>query len=212
LTDKAKRTLLQRLKLERFHIEPRALDLSPAIVRSRYAHIFAPLDELLHLLQPCSTGLLDFWLGCSRGHVVLSHLETIYLEGEYTLRTGVIEAVARVRVMDLSHDPEKALGAVAHLLDHLMGSYCEPGGLWLSDGGGIATALADVGRHLIRYADLGYLLPEGVTKSPRDYFALAFARYLLDPKQMNVADPLTYKLLRRSLMSESFWKEVGRGL
>ena len=211
LADETKRALLQRLRLEKFHIEPKALALSPMMVRNRYPHIFAPLDELLDQLRPCPSGLLGLWLECPRGHVVLSHLESAYQEGEYELKSGTIEGVARVRVADLSQDTGKSLEAIAHLLDHLMGCYCEPGGPWLSGGTGINPLLADVGRRLAEYASLGYLASEATMKSPRDHFAIAFVGYLLDPKRLNIADPLTHKLLHRSLMFESFWKRKSGG-
>ena len=44
----------------------------------------------------------------------------------------------------------------------------------------------------------------------RTALAIAFAGHLLDPAGINTADPLTYKLLRRSVMSESFWSPTAR--
>ena len=203
--------LLERLKLGRLHITPDALDLSPAATRRRYPHIFAPLDELLTLLRPLPPGLLNLWLQCPRGHVLLSHLETAYREGKHELKTSTIEAVAYVRVADLSQDRKRALQVVAQLLDHLMGSSCEPDGPRLSDGVGVVPRLANVGRRLAECIDLGYLAPAGKKKPARDYFAIAFADYLVDPRRMNVLDPLTHKLLHRSLMSESFWTQEKGG-
>ena len=206
----AKRAILQALKLEKFHIEPRALALSPESAREHYSHIFAPLDELLARLEPCPTGLLTLWLESVRGHVILSHQDTGYQEGEYRLRSGIVEAVAVIRVADLTESTHRAVQAVADLLNHLLGSRCEPGAPWLSDGKGITPELAEISTRLVTYSHLGYLVPDATPSGSREHFALALSSYLLNPAGMNTADPLTYKLLRRSVMSESFWSPTAR--
>lgn len=210
VVNQAKRAILQGLKLEKLHIEPRALALSPESARERYSHIFAPLDELLARLEPCPTGLLSLWLESARGHVILSHHNTGYQEGEYRLRNGLVEAAAVIRVADLTERTHRAVQAIADLLNHLMGSRCEPGAPWLSDGKGITPELAEIGTRLAAYSQLGYLVPDATLNDSREHFAIAFAGHLLDPAGINTADPLTYKLLRRSVMSESFWSPTAR--
>jgi hypothetical protein len=93
-----------------------------------------------------------------------------------------------------------------------MGSQGNPEGERLSDGFGVVPQLEEIGRRIRDYAALGYLDDLTDTRGPREYFAAAFALYLTEPQSLNVADPHIYRLLRNSVLSESFWNRIAPSL
>lgn len=192
-------SLLRRLKRERLHVEPGALEASPPRVQQHFAHAWAPADLLLERLSAWPVGLIAYWLGAPAGHVVLSAQPSAYLPAGLPWRGGGLPAVARVSLADLPGG-RPALEAVAQMLDHLLGSLGDPDGPRLSDGAGATPALRDVGRRLAELAALGYGPQE-----PHAYFAWAFAAYWLDRRALNAADPLAERLLRTTLCSDEFW-------
>jgi len=196
-------SLLRRLKRERLHVEPRALEASPPRVQQRFAHAWAPADLLLERFSAWPVGLLAYWLAAPAGHVVLSSQPSDYLPAGLPWRGDVLPATVRLSLADLL-EGRPALEAVAQMVDHLLGSLGEPEGPRLSDGAGTTPALRDVGRRLARLAALGYGPHE-----PHTYFAWAFAGYWLDRHALNTADPLAERLLRATLCSDQFW---GRNL
>ena len=199
---------LRQLITEKMHVERQALRLSPPAVQRRYDHAWAPVQHLEKVLRPCPEGLLRWWAESPRGYLILTHLPSYYAEGAQVVREETVENVAYVCLNDLHHDPHVALRAVASLLDHLLGSNGVPKGGWLSDGTGVIPALEDVGQKVREYAALGYL--EGVVglSDSRGYFAAAFAMYLSNRRDRNIADPRIEKLLHTTLLSESFWKRI----
>jgi len=191
--------LLRALKRERLHIEPRALRASPPRVQRHFAHAWAPADLLLTRLAAWPSGLLAFWLAAPAGHIVFSTDPSAYLPAGLSWRGGNLPAVARVSLADLIGDGRPALEAIAHLVDHLLGSQgCA--GPWLSDGGGSTPRLQAVGAKLRSLVQLGYGPAE-----PHAYFAWAFAGYWLDRQALNTADPNVERLLRLTICSEGFW-------
>lgn len=193
--------LLRTLKRERLHVERRALAESPPAVRHRFAHALAPIELLGERLAPWPAGLLAFWLGAPAGHVILSAGPSAYLPGAVPWHGRELQAVARVSLADLLDDPRGTLEAIAHLVDHLLGSRGAAGGPWLSDGTGATAPLQAVGQRIVGLARLGY----GPTE-PRAYFAWAFGGYWLDRRSLNVADPNVERLLRTTLASQAFWE------
>lgn len=212
MTLPAKELVLRQLMREKMHLEPEALRLSPLAVRQRYAHAWAPVQHLATLIRPCPLGLLSWWAECPRGHLLLTHLPSQYTEGPHRLRIETIENVAHVCLNDLGRQPRVALQPAACLLDHLMGSQGLAEGAWLSDGAGVVPELADVGGRVRECAALGYL--EDYTDAPggRGYFAVAVAWYLVESQRLNVLDPRIHRLLRNSLLSESFWSNIAPSL
>ena len=196
--------LLRALKRERLHVEPRALDQSPPQVRRRFAHVWAPADLLLAHLRAWPAGLIAFWLAAPAGHIVFSASPSAYLPGGLPWREGSLAAVARLALADLVAEDRPASEAVAHLVDHLLGSRGAGPGPWLSDGAGATADLRAVGERLLELARLGY----GPTE-PRAYFAWAFSAYWLDRRALNVADPQAERLLRTTLCDEAWWKTAG---
>ena len=207
-----KQQALRQLTTEKMHVEPQALRLSPPAVQRRYDHAWAPVQHLGKLLQPCPEGLLRWWAASPRGHVVLTHLPSRYTEGPQALRKETVENVAYICLNDLRRDPQIALRLVASLLDHLMGSGGALKGAWLSDGAGVVPRLADIGERVREYAALGYLKDIAEVSGSREYFAAAFALYLTNHQDLNVADPCIYRLLRNAILSEPFWKGLAPAL
>jgi len=197
--------VFEQLKIDRMHVAPRALDLSSRQVRERFDNIWAPVEELARRLRPLPAGLVRFWLEQRGGHVIIAHYPSRYDVGEESFGRQSLLNVAHVTVSDLARDSLEALVPVGHLLDHLLGSAGAKGGLWLSDGGGMDSALREVGARVVEFYPLGYGFDEMACSDPHAYFARSFALYLYDRRSLNVADPLVEKLLRRTLFSDAFW-------
>ena len=203
-----KRQALRQLITEKVHVERQALRLSPPAVRQRYDHTWASVQHLEKVLHPCPEGLLRWWAESPRGHLILTHLPSRYEKGPQAVRKEMVENVAYICLSDLNRDPQIALRAVASLLDHLMGSHGATKGRWLSDGVGITPALEDVGQKVREYAALGYLEDIVEISDSREYFEVAFTMYLTSHKDLEVADPRIEKLLRTTILSESFWRRI----
>lgn len=195
-----------KLKMERMHVAPRALELSSPAVQQRFPVVWAPLEELLTRLQKLPAGLVRLWLAQPGGHVVITHLPSRYEPGSQQLKRQVLRNVAYVAVSDLARDSLEALVPVGHLLDHLLGSSGADDGRWLSEGGGIHPALREVGARVAALFPLGYGFDTAARSDARSYLARSLALYLHDRKALNVADPLMEKLLRSTLFSAAFWR------
>jgi hypothetical protein len=200
------RAAFDALKMDRFHVAPRAVELSSAAAQRRYPQLWAPLQHLVKRLRPLPGGLVRFWLKQSGGHVVVTHLASHYDPGETWLKDTALCNVAYVSASDLAEDPTEALAPVGSLLDHLLGSAGAEGGAWLSEGGGANETLRDLGLRVQELFPLGYGFDEAACADIRSYFARSFALYLQDRRRLNVADPLMERLFRASLLSEAFWR------
>lgn len=195
----------ERLKIDRIHVAPRALELSPG-AQKRFMHMWAPLDDLVAKLRALPTGLVRFWLDQPGGHVVITHQSSRYEPGEQSLKRHVLRNVAYVEAAALAQDSLEALVPIGHLLDHLLGSSGAAEGLWLSEGGGANPALREVGARIIELFPLGYGFDEAACLDVHAYFARSLALCLQDRRALNIADPLMEKLLRTALLSQSFWR------
>jgi len=133
---------LSLLKVDRMHVAPRALELSPAAAQRRFNSVWAPLEELLSRLRPLPAGLVRFWLQQPGGHVIITHLPSSYEPGPRALKHHVLYNVACVSVSDLARDSLHALVPLGCLLDHLLGCGGVEDGKWLSEGGGLTPALS----------------------------------------------------------------------
>jgi len=185
-----------QIKLERIHVTPRALELSPQSVQQRFAVVWDPLEELLIRLKNLPIGLLRAWLKQPDGHVVITHLPSRYAPGREMLKRHVLRNVAYVSVADLAKDTADALVPVGHLLDHLLGNGGGDSGAWLSE----------VGRRVRGLFLLGDGADATARANVRDYWACSFAGYLHDRESLNVADPLMEKLLRATMLAPAFWR------
>jgi hypothetical protein len=203
-----KRALFARLKVERMHIVPRALELSPVEVQRRFPHAWAPLEELVKQLRAFPAGLVHFWLEQPGGHVVLTHLPSRYVVGEQKLKGHPLHHVAYVRLSDLADGSLEALVPIGHLLDHLLSAAGGEEGLWFSEGGGMNRTLQGLGASIVALFALGYGFDTEACRDVRSYFARSFALYLHDRRALNVADPQMEKLLRTTLFAEAFWSRL----
>lgn len=197
--------VLRALWREKLHVEPTALDLAPAAIAASYAHIWQPAEVLLAELEPLPAGLLSFWLGAPRGHVVLTHQASCYRPGPQPWHAGTLESVSYVSVVDLRRDKAAAIGVVLNLLDHLWGGWAAVGQPYLSDGAGVSAALSSVGQRFVELYALGYGRESLGADSARDYLARTLWLYLHDPQRLNVLDPLLCKLYRHTLLNPAFW-------
>jgi hypothetical protein len=195
-----------RLKLERMHVAPRALDLSPPEAQRCFAHVWAPLEELSSRLKKLPTGLMRFWLQQPTGHVLITHLASCYEPGEHLLKHDALWNVAYVATLDLAQGSLEALVPVAHLLDHLLGNAGADEGLWLSQGGGVSPALQEVGARVAELFPLGHGFDAQARADERAYFARSLALYWHDRRALNAADPLLERLLRTTLCADTFWR------
>jgi len=197
---------LARLKMERMHVAPRALDLSPPEAQRRFAHVWAPLDELSLRLRGLPVGLVHLWLQQSTGHVVITHLASRYEPGEHRLKQQVLCNVAYVGISDLAQGSWEALVPVAHWLDHLLGMAGAGVGPWLSEGGGVSPALRQVGARVAELFPLGHGFDAQACTDVRAYFARSLALYWHNRRALNAADPLLERLLRTTLCADAFWR------
>ena len=197
---------LAQLKMQRMHVAPRALDLSPPEVQRRFAHVWAPLDELASRLKGLPTGLVRFWLQQPSGHVVITHLDSRYDPGEHRLKQQVLRNVAYVAVSDLALGALEAVVPIAQWLDHLLGNAGAEEGLWLSQGGGASPALREVGTRLAELFPLGHGFDAQACADARTYFARSLALYWFDRRALNAADPLLERLLRTTVCTGTFWR------
>jgi hypothetical protein len=198
--------ILVRLKVDRLHVAPRALELSPANTQRRFKHIWAPLDELLSQLRPLPAGLVRFWLDQPGGHIMITHLPSHYEPGEQAFKHGLLRNIAFLRLSELAEGSLEALVPLGHLLDHLLGNGGALEGLWLSEGGGIDPVLREVGGRVHKLFPLGYGFDEAACGDARTYFARSLALYLHDRRELNVADPQIERLLRTTVLSAAFWR------
>ncbi len=196
----------ERLKVDRIHVAPRALELSTSMAQRRFKYIWSPLDIALAKLQPLPTGLVRFWLQQPGGHVVITHLSSRYEPGDGLLKRHSLHNVAYVGLSDLAQDSLEALVPIGHLLDHLLGNGGALDGQWLSEGGGVDWGLRQLGARVAQLFPLSHGFDEAACNSVRSYFARSFALYVHDRRALNIADPLMEKLLRTQLLAAAFWK------
>ena len=197
-----------RLKVDRVHLTPRALDLSPAHVRRQYGSVWEPLTDYLHRIRACPDGLLRFWQRQLGGHVVITHLASQYNEGEMLLKSGSVRNVAQVCLANLAGDSLEALVPLGRLLDHLLGSGGAPDGKRLSDGEGVCRRLQRLGGRIQRLFPLGHGFDAPACQDAQSYFARSVALYLHDRRALNTADPLMERLLRTTLFGPAFWESL----
>jgi hypothetical protein len=201
--------ILERLKVDRLHVAPRALELSPANTQRHFKHIWAPLDELLSRLRPLPAGLVRFWLDRPGGHIMITHLPSRYDPEEQAFKQQALRNIAFVRLSELAEGSLEALVPLGYLLDHLLGSGGSVDSPWLSEGGGIDPVLREVGGRVRELFPLGYGFDEAACGDARTYFARSLALYLYDRRALNVADPQIERLLRTTVLSEAFWRSRG---
>jgi len=199
----------ERLRVDRIHVAPRALELSSSMAQRRFKYIWTPLHVAVAKLQPLPTGLVRFWLQQPGGHVVITHLSSRYEPGEQLLKRHSLHNVAYVGLSDLAQDSLEVLVPMGHLLDHLLGNSGALDGQWLSEGGGVDSGLRQLGARVVELFPLGHGFDEAACSDVRSYFARSFALYMHDRRALNVADPLMERLLRTQLLAGAFWKRRG---
>ncbi len=204
--DETKEARLRALIQAKVSLAPRALASSPPAVRNRFESDWAPVNALARRLSCFPAGLLRFLTECDTGHIVLAARDFHYVEGEQTIGGRSLLNVAYVCIGDLADDSRRPWHVVAHLLDHLMGCGGQPGGDWLSDGGGLLPRWREVGKRIHRLFPLGYSPDEVAADDARDYFAQSVAWYCHDRQRLNVADPPMEKLLKTTIMNDAFWR------
>jgi hypothetical protein len=167
----------------------------------------SPFDLGRLLLRPLSgtaAELPAFWAHHPRGHAVIGNHRERYQAGPQQVGRQVLDGVAWVPAAAILAEPILA-APVANLLDHLLGCDGEPGGAWLSDGGGRNALWQEVGQRLHRQFHLGYA-PDIARSNPHDYFAWGLSVYLLDRLALSTVDPGLERLLATTLFAPGFWR------
>ncbi len=208
-----KRQTLRAIWRNKMHVEPRALELSSAMVRAAYRHIWEPAQIWMRDLERFPPGLLRVWKASERGHLVFTHGSSGYRPGLQLWHDSALESVCYLSLTDIQQHRKGAMLAQLHLFDHLLGSRATENEPWLSDGEGITEGLHQVALRFVRLHALGYGADElGLGAShgspAHDYFAHTLWLYLADPRRLNVIHPLLCKLYRSTLMREDFWRNV----
>ena len=202
-----KNRLLKELKSRKIHLYPRLLSRLPPDVANRFDSQWSPVQHLASHLARLPLSALDFLLGSSTGALVIGPAETLhYARGRHQLHKAWLENVAFIPAASLLGDGVAPLHVVAHLYDHLLGSGGALGGANLCDGVGVSPAWTEVGAQISELFALGHNPDPLCQEDCADYFAQSVALYAVRPKELNAADPLMHKLLRRSFFSESFWR------
>jgi len=200
---------LRALARAKLHLVPGALARVPTGIGERFASPWAPVGVLQMQLRPFPNGLLEFWAAQEQGHVLMDSVDRGYVPGVQPWGRRVLDGVAHMALPDLVTGSRRPLVLVGYLLDHLLGCREVAGGAWLSDGGGMTPRWREVGGRLQELVSLGYGLGESEDHDTHSYFAEGLAAYCHDRRQLNVIDPLLERLLRRTVMSESFWAAEG---
>jgi len=187
-------------------IEPGTLRRTSPQIAGQYDSQWAPVEELASRLERLPAGTLQFLANHPRGYLIVSS-RSVYEPDEVVVGERSRTNVAFFDIGDLN-SPFTCIRVAANLVDHLLGCDGKPDGLWLSDGGGITPALAEVGKQISRLFDLGYAATGEAGRSRHDYLAHSLAWYIEDRRRLNVADPQIERLLKRSLMDEVFWNRI----
>lgn len=202
-------TALRALLREKVHSQPGTLARLPSGQAER---LRSPLELGRLALAPLSRApleLLAFWQAHGRGHVAINPLRHEYVAGVQPVGRRACDGVAWLAASRLLAEPGLA-EPLANLLDHLLGSDGQPGGLRLSDGGGRTAAWAEVGQRLRRQYSLGYA-PTEAAASPATYFAWGLRGYLAAAPGWAIVDPGLERLLRSSLFDSQFWRSQPLG-
>lgn len=203
MTSPETQAALDMLLRDKLHVRPGALARLPS---SQTGQLNGPLALARLLMQPlrsCPAPFVSFWATHPAGHAVIDPQRHGYQPGRQAVGRRVLEGVAWVSARRLLAEPGLAL-PVAHLLDHLLGSDGQPGGVWLSDGAGRTPAWAEIGWRLQRQFSLGYA-PAEARADAHAYFAWGLRAYLADRQALNAADPGLERLLAGSLFEQRFW-------
>ena len=202
----SKEKALRSLLVSKMGIEPGMLRRASPQVAGQYDSQWAPVEELASRLERLPAGTLQFLANHPNGYLVVSS-RSRYEPDDVVVGERSRTNVAFFDIGDLN-SPFTCIRVAANLVDHLLGCDGKPDGLWLSDGGGITPALAEVGEQISRRFDLGYAITQEAGRSRHDYLAHSLAWYIEDRRKLNVADPQIERLLKRSLMDEAFWNRI----
>lgn len=186
---------LRALLANKFHTLPDVRSLSSGTL----------LKNLVGQVRPLPGGLLGWWATHPRGHVVVTGEARGYVPGPQEAGAYALHGVAWLSAGDLLADSLRPLDAIVQLLDHLLGSDGEADGQWLSEGGGINMRWREVGKRLTELFALGYGPTDQVRADPHAYFAWGFALSLRDARALNTTDPRMERLLRTTVLSDTFW-------
>jgi len=196
------------LRQRKCHLEKGLGSGLPASIYHSLKSLWEPVTIYSNILSPLPTLLVVLWANSPGGHLLFSGRDSEYLPEAVHVGGRELTSVAVISVPQLIGHGEEPLMATGKLIDHLLGSLCVPGEPALTDGfSKLHPRLEEVGRTVRELWSLGYG-PEWTEASPSDYFSWGFARFVLDRKSLNVADPLLEKLLRHTIFSDRFWMEI----
>jgi len=163
------------------------------------------MQALAGALDCLPAQLWSFLLSHDGGWIVVHPGPSRYVVGPARIAGHDRRNVASISVEDLARGGEMPLHVVGHLVDHYLGCAGDPGGAWLSHGGGLEPAWRAAGERLGRLFALGHAVDEAAAASIEDYFARSLACYCRRPRELNVADPNIWKWFRATLWDDGFW-------
>lgn len=196
---------LRRLMAGKMGIE-RGLWHRIPLASHAFASQWAPVERWADYLRRLPAGMITFLAEHPRGRLLVSD-RTAYIPDKVDLAGHEYTRVCLCDIRQLD-TPFAGVYVVAQLLDHLLGCDGEPDGQWLSEGGGTAPALRELGRRIQELYALGYGVDEESRQNPRQYFARSLAWYASDRRALNTADPAVERLLKNTLMDDGFWKRL----
>lgn len=192
----------------RARLAPDLLTRSPAWVRQRFDHAWAPMQALARQIDLLPAGLWGFLLSCPGGFALIVAAESRYAPGPAMIRDRAVDNVAYLSAADLASDNEHPLHVLGHLIDHHLGCGGDPDGPWLSDGAGLTRRWQEAGARLSNLFALGYGVDKVAQSNVRDYFAQSLALRCRDRQRLNVADPQIDKWFRSTLWDGAFWRTI----
>ena len=199
--------LLQQRKC---HLEKGLSSALPPSVYRSLKSLWEPVQTFVKMLSPLPAPLVELWARVPNGHLLFSARPSAYEPNAVTVGDRMFVAVATIGIQQLIDAEIAPLIATGRLIDHLLGSYCEPGKPNLTDGSSVlGPEVSKLGLEIQELWRLGYG-PDWTENSPADYFAWGFAEFIRDRKRLNVVDPLLEKLFRHKLFSAQFWGAVQR--
>ncbi len=165
------------------------------------------LEPLLAKLPPSCLGE---WGQAPGGLIVFGDAACEYSPGAFTHQGRTMCGAAMLPTHAFLEDASPGVRVISRLLDHLLGSYFDLPARFITEEPPGADGWDAFHRRLVAAHQAGYADDERARESTTDYFAWAFAGYMLDRKTLSATDPLADRLFRSTLFSEAFWRRHPR--
>jgi hypothetical protein len=168
-------------------------------MQARFPNVPALREELFRQLSVFPIRLLRFFQESPDGQLVV-----LRAGAEYDPET----AVAVVAAHYVANNPGVVREELAHLLDHLLGSYGR--GRRMSEGAGINPGVEAVGQQLQNW----YIRKSGAYYNPyaarneREYLAQGVREYFRAPDLLEANDQELFHFIESQFLDNSFWMRI----